>query len=133
MERRSKENHMLLLLIIGLVGWIIPGGGYFVLKENKRGIIVFLTLVLTFGIGLYIGSIGVVDPVGSKPWYIAQIMNSPFVALIGYATAGGTYPVYGKPNEIGQIYTSISGLLNVLCIVNAIYIAHFHWLGAEKE
>jgi|GEM_PF-203938 len=34
------------------------------------------------------------------------------------------YPVYGWPNEIGQIYTMTSGLLNLLCIVNAIYMAH---------
>ncbi len=34
------------------------------------------------------------------------------------------YPVHGWPNEIGQIYTMTSGLLNLLCIVNAIYLAH---------
>jgi len=34
------------------------------------------------------------------------------------------YPVHGWPNEIGQIYTMTSGLLNLLCIVNAIYLGH---------
>ena len=34
------------------------------------------------------------------------------------------YPVHGWPNEIGQIYTMTSGLLNLLCIVNAVYLAY---------
>ena len=120
----SKENHILFLSIVGLLSWLIPGAGYFLLKEKKRAIIIFVTIVLTFCTGLYVGSIGVIDPVGAKPWYAAQIMNSPMVALLGHLTAGGGYPVYGKPNEIGQIYTSIAGLLNLLCIVNAVYLAH---------
>ena len=121
---RSKENKTLFLLTVGLLGWLIPGGGHFLLKEKKRSIIIFVTIVLTFCAGLYIGSIGVIDPIGAWPWYVAQIMNSPMVAALGHLTAGGGYPVYGKPNEIGQIYTSIAGLLNLLCIVNAVYLAH---------
>lgn len=115
---------MLFLLIVALAGWFAPGGGYLLLKETKRAIIIFVTIVLTFCTGLYVGSIGVIDPVGASPWYLAQIMNSPIVAILGHLTAGGGFPVYGRPSEIGQIYTSITGLLNLLCIVNSVYMAH---------
>ena len=124
MARPSKENHVLFLLIVGLLGWLLPGAGHFLLKEQKRAIIIFTTITLTFCVGLYVGSVGVIDPVGAKSWYAAQIMNSPMVAVLGHLTAGGGFPVYGRPNEIGQIYTSIAGLLNLLCIVNAVYLAH---------
>ena len=120
----SKDRGASSLLLVGLAGWLVPGAGYFLLNEKKRGIILFITIVLTFCTGIYIGSIGVIDPVGSKPWYLAQLMNSPLVALLGHLTAGGGYPVYGKPNDIGQIYTSIAGLLNLLCIVNAVYLTY---------
>lgn len=126
MGQLSKNSPTLFLLIVGLLAWLVPGAGHFLLKEKKRSIIIFATIVLTFCAGLYIGSIGVIDPVGAKPWYVAQIMNSPMVAALGHLTAGGGYPVYGRPNEIGQIYTSIAGLLNLLCIVNAVYLAHLH-------
>ena len=126
MGRYSKENHALFMLIVGLSAWLLPGAGHFLLKEKKRSIIIFATITITFCIGLYIGSIGVIDPVGAWPWYAAQIMNSPMVAALGHLTAGGGYPVYGRPNEIGQIYTSITGLLNLLCIVNAVYLAYLH-------
>ena len=120
----SKVNNTIFLLMVGLLAWLIPGAGHLLLKENKRALIIFVTIVLTFLAGLYIGSIGIINPVGAKPWYVAQIMNSPMVAVLGYLATKGNYPVFGRPNEIGQIYTSIAGLLNLLCIVNAVYLAH---------
>jgi len=126
MARLSKENHVLFLLIVGLLGWFLPGAGHLLLKEEKRAIIIFATITLTFCVGLYVGSVGVIDPVGAKAWYVAQIMNSPLVAVLGHLTAGGGFPVYGRPNEIGRIYTGVAGLLNLLCIINAVYLAHLH-------
>jgi len=122
--QRSKENHTLFLLTVGLLAWLVPGAGHLLINQKKHAIIIFATIVLTFCAGLYVGSIGVINPVGAKPWYVAQIMNSPMVAVLGYVVTTGDYSVFGRPNEIGQIYTSITGLLNLLCIVNAIYLAH---------
>ncbi len=126
MATLSKENHVLFLLIVGLLGWFLPGAGHLLLKEEKRALIIFATITLTFCVGLYVGSIGVIDPVGAKAWYVAQIMNSPLVAVLGHLTAGGGFPVYGRPSEIGRIYTGVAGLLNLLCIINAVYLAHLH-------
>jgi hypothetical protein len=131
MAQSPKEKHALFLLIVGLLAWLVPGAGHLALKKRAHAAIIFITIVLTFVTGLYIGSIGVIDPVGAKPWYVAQIMNSPFVAVLGQLTTSGEYPVYSKPAEIGQIYTSIAGLLNLLCIVNAVYLAHLRRTGAD--
>jgi hypothetical protein len=133
MAKSSKEGHIAFLLTVGLMGWFVPGAGHLMINEKKHAIIIFVTIALTFVMGLYIGSIGVINPVGAKPWYVAQIMNSPAVAAIGQMTSTGDYPVYGRPNEIGQIYTSIAGLLNLLCIVNAVYWAHLRRTGAAGE
>jgi len=119
-----QQNHNLFPLTVGIFSWLVPGGGYFLLREKKRAIIICVTIFLTFCMGLYIGSIGVVDPVKSKPWYAAQILTSPLVLFLGRYTSAGGFPVYGRPNEIGQIYTSIAGLLNLLCITNCVCLAH---------
>jgi hypothetical protein len=123
-QRSSQRNNIPFLLAVGLMAWVIPGGGHMLLKDRARSIIIFTTVVLTFCVGIYVGSIGVIDPVRATPWYVAQIMNSPMVAALGHLTRGGAYRVYGWPNEIGQIYTSTAGLLNLLCIVNAVYLAY---------
>jgi hypothetical protein len=122
----AKKNRTQLLMVVGLLSWLIPGAGYFVLEEKKRAIIIFVTITLTLCIGLYVGSIGVIDLVGTAPPYVkaAQLMNSPIVLILSNRTAAGGYPVYGWPNEIGQIYTMVSGLLNLLCVVNAVSLAH---------
>ena len=58
------------------------------------------------------------------------MVHSPVVMMIGSVTASGQYQVYGKPEEIGQIYTGIAGLLNFLCIINAAYLAY---VGVERS
>lgn len=124
MASHSKEGNILYLLVVGLFGWLVPGGGHLIIGKKKHAIIIFVTIVLTFGTGLYIGSVGVINYVNAKPWFLAQLMNSPAVIALAQISKNGGYSVYARPNEIGQIYTSIAGLLNLLCIVNAVYWAH---------
>jgi len=136
MAKDSKIDHSLWLVIVGLLAWAIPGAGHFLIKERRRAVIVFVTITATFMAGIYIGSIGVIDSVGAKPWYLAQIMASPAVKLISQVTRDGQYPSYGKPFDIGQIYTAIAGMLNLLCILSAVYMAHCgrgEIIGEEEE
>lgn len=124
MARQSKIDHGLFLVIVAVLAWAVPGAGHFVIKERKRAIIIFITITLTFLTGLYVGSVGVIDPVGAWPWYVGQMMTSPAVGMLGQITKTGQYHSYGKPADIGQIYTSIAGMLNLLCIVSAVYMAY---------
>lgn len=135
MTQHAKQNHSAFLLTVGLLGWLIPGAGFLLLKEIKRSFIVFATIAVIFSAGLYIGSIGVIDLAGVTPWYIkfTQIMNSPMVVFLGLITASGSYPVYGRPGDIGQIYVTTAGLLNLLCIVNTVYLAHRRTAKAKEN
>ena len=76
MAQRSKESHYAFLITVGLVGWFVPGAGHLVIRENKHAIIIFVTIALTFAAGLYIGSIGVIDPVGAKAWHPRNCLRS---------------------------------------------------------
>ena len=98
MAARSREGHILFLLIVGLLGWLVPGAGHLMLGKKTHAAVIFVTILVTLCTGLYIGSIGVINPVGAKPWYVAQVMNTPAVAALGQMTRGGDYPVYGRPN-----------------------------------
>ena len=89
----QKESNIQFLLFVGLLGWLLPGAGYYPLGEKKRAIIIFVTITLILCIGLYVGSIGVIDLVGPAPTYIkaAQVMNPPIVLILSHYTAGGGY------------------------------------------
>ena len=131
MAKQSRYEHGLFLIIVGLAAWAIPGAGHFIIKEKKRAVIIFITITVTFLLGLYVGSIAVIDSVGAKIWYYAQILVSPAVGALAHATSQAVtesgeriYVSYGNPNSIGQIYTAIAGLLNLLCIISAVYMAY---------
>ena len=95
MSRYSKDKGALFLLRVGFLAWLIPGAGHFVIKEGKRAVIIFVTIILTLCAGLYIGSIGVIEVFGPAPIYVkaAQILNPPIVLILGDHTARSTYPV----------------------------------------
>lgn len=133
---RSVFEQGLWLVIVGLVAWIVPGAGHVLIRERKRGIILFLVITGLFVTGLYVGSIGVVDWVTGRIWFYAQIMYSPAVGIIANITQNGDYPTYGRPCDIGQVYTGIAGLLNVLCIISAVYMAYCgrgRLIGQEEQ
>ncbi len=124
MVKKTDSDHAIFLLVVGMLAWAIPGAGHFLIKEKKRAIVIFVTIVGLFVAGLYIGSVAVVDSAGAGLWYIAQIMASPIVAIVSHITRTGSHEVYGRCADIGQIYTSIAGLLNLLCIISAVYMGH---------
>ena len=70
------------LITVGLVAWMIPGAGHFLIRERKCGIILFAVITTLFAMGLFVGSIGVVDWVTGRIWFYAQILYSPAVGLI---------------------------------------------------
>jgi hypothetical protein len=124
MKFQHKADYMLWLAVVGLAGWVIPGAGHFLIKQQRRAAIIFVTIVLTFTLGLYIGSIGVIDSVGGWAWYIGQMMASPLVWILDHLARSGSYYSYGRPCDIGQIFTTVAGLLNLLSILSAMYMAY---------
>lgn len=141
MAETNTNNRLLLdqglwLATVALAAWMIPGAGHFLVRERKRGIIIFCVVTALFMIGLYVGSVGVVNWVTGRIWFYAQILYSPAAGLIGNITKHGGYPVYGHPSDIGQIYTAIAGLLNLLCILSAVYMAYCgrgEMIGREEQ
>ena len=124
MAKRSNLDHMTLMVTVALLGWAIPGAGHFFIKERKRAIIIFTTIAITYITGLYAGSIGVIDPATSWAWYIPQMMATPLTAFLAHIAAIKEIESLGNPRDVGQIYTSIAGMLNLLCIISAVYMAH---------
>ena len=128
MKERSTIYGLLYSVLVGLIAWALPGAGHIVLKEYARALVMFVGVTALFTAGLYIGSIGVVDPAGASLWYAGQMLTSPMVSLLGQLNMPVNsivpYESYGKPYEIGQIYTSIAGALNLLCVIHAMYIAY---------
>jgi len=126
-----------------IAGWVLPGLGHLLIGDLLRGLILATSITLLWLSGLLIGGIGVVqarDAQGSfRPWFLGQMLIAPSLAIEythdSYrAQYGGSDPLptddgslpaytpsYGRPHEIGTLYTALAGLLNLLAIVDVIY------------
>jgi hypothetical protein len=121
MARQSGNSAMPVLA--GIFAWCIPGAGHWFIGERKRAVIIFISLTIAFLIGIFLGSIAVIEI--KSPWFYAQILFSPIVFYISHLSGGVLHlDSFGRPREIGEIYTAIAGMMNLLCIVNAVFLAH---------
>lgn len=122
---RNSIDFVLFLVIVGVSAWAIPGAGHLLIRERKRAVIICVTVLGLFATGLYIGSLGVLEPVQTA-WYIfvGQMLTTPAVGLLTDIAQKSGYVSYGRPADVGLIYTIIAGLLNLLCISNAVYMAY---------
>ena len=123
---REREYPLTTTAVIApLVGWLIPGGGHILLKRYARGILIFVSVVAMFLIGLgmqgriykpnggdILDILGFVGDVGSGALYfLARIMDW------GNVMAANAAADYGKT------FLIVAGLLNFIAAADAHHIA----------
>jgi hypothetical protein len=112
-------------VVAPIVGWLIPGGGHILLKRYGRGILLLISVVAMFVIGLgmqgriyqpnggdILDILGFVGDVGSGVLYfLARIMDW------GNVLAANAAADYGKT------FLIVAGLLNFIAAADAHHIA----------
>lgn len=130
-----------------VLAWALPGLGHLFMGDTKRGLILCFTICSLFLSGLLIGGVGVVDYKLNRAWFLGQMFNGPAVLLavvrektlmasphanISDKTYFGTpdspnafAPSFGRPNEIGILYTALAGLLNLFIFYDVLERSRF--------
>ena len=119
------------IYFVGLLGWLIPGGGHWLLGMKDRAFVIFFAVTSTLILGLAMGSIEVIDPQHSKAWFFAQILAGlPTIIVtfiqnnaVGVLVQVSDNAIYGRGVDLAQVYTGVAGLLNLLCVVDALFRA----------
>jgi hypothetical protein len=119
-----------------LMAWAVPGLAHFFLAERLRGLCVGLGVGGLFVLGVLIGGVRIVEaprldatrPVASvlsSPTFLGQSMVGPLAFVAAYASkVAATHPEtarirsHARVNEIGTLYTTVAGLLNVLAMLD---------------
>ncbi len=117
-----------------LSAWLLPGLGHIVLGQRRRGIILGVTILTLWGVGLLIGGVSAIDHKQHQFWFFGQVMIGPSLAVdtvnqrikpppsvYGPEASPNYEPSYGKVNEQGLLYTALAGLLNLLAIMDVVY------------
>jgi hypothetical protein len=111
------------------LGWLVPGGGHFLLKRNGRGTLLLLSVTSMFVIGLMLR--GAMFQPQSGDLLTTLINTGGFVgdvcSGILYLLSvwlGYTQPdVAGAVHDYGTKFLVSAGLLNILAMVDAFEIA----------
>jgi hypothetical protein len=126
---RNKPKNENTIYLVGLLAWLIPGAGHWLLGEKNRGAVIFVAICTTFLFGIMLGTIDVIDPQEAKAWFCAQVLCG-LPTIITTILAKILTPnfalekIFGRSRDIGQVYIGVAGLLNLLCILDALYRTH---------
>jgi hypothetical protein len=119
------ETLSLMSVLAPAVGWLVPGAGHMIQKRWIRGLLLFVSIVTLFLLGLamqgriykanggdILDMLGFIGDVGAGGLYILTLANDWGQGAIAYATA-----------DYGTKFMIVAGLLNFIAIADAYHIA----------
>lgn len=140
---RAEANPQIRMSVAAVLTWLLPGAGHLFIGERMRGLIILVTIALTFWGGVAIGGISnTVSPGGRSLWFMGQICAG------GHALAAWglgrwvdpspvpkkdpTFVAFGRSEEISVVYTAICGMLNVLVIFDVLVRAEKPMVASDR-
>lgn len=124
-----------------VAAWLIPGLGHLLAGHTQRGIVLFVCIGGLWLSGLLIGGVSVMHSRNAngaiRPWYMGQAVIAPTLGVeylydrYRSQNAGRDprpdddavpyQPAFGRAYELGTLYSSLAGLLNLLAIIDIAY------------
>jgi len=130
---KSKAQHeqvSMMSVVAPAVGWLIPGAGHMIQKRWIRGLLLFVSIVTLFLLGLamqgriykanggdILDILGFIGDVGAGALYIVTLAADWGQGAIAFATA-----------DYGTKFMIVAGLLNFIAVADAYHIA----IGKKK-
>jgi hypothetical protein len=113
-----------------VVGWLVPGGGHFLLRRTGRGLLLLASITLMFLFGLAMR--GAMFRPESDHDLLSVLIN--YGGFVGDLASGSLYLLstifgYNQPDVAGAVhdygtkFLVSAGLLNILAMVDAFEIA----------
>lgn len=107
------------------IGWLVPGAGHMIQKRWIRGLLLFVSIVTLFLLGLamqgriykanggdILDMLGFIGDIGAGGLYILTLANDWGQGAIAYATA-----------DYGTKFMIVAGLLNFIAVADAYHVA----------
>jgi len=120
-----SETLSLMSVLAPAIGWLVPGAGHMIQKRWIRGLLLFISIVTLFLLGLamqgriykanggdILDMLGFIGDVGAGGLYILTLANDWGQGAIAFATA-----------DYGTKFMIVAGLLNFIAVADAYHIA----------
>lgn len=121
----AEETQSGRLVLLCVAAWAIPGAGHLWLGRRAKGLVFLVALPLMFAIGLAVsGQIAPFDL--SQPLVTLAALADLGIGLPYFIARGlgaGAGDVRAATYEYGNAYVIVSGLLNLLVVIDAYDVA----------
>jgi hypothetical protein len=103
-----------------IVGWLVPGGGHFLLRKWYRGALLAGSIIGMFGLGLamqgklYASAHDILEMLG-----LAGDLGNGLLYVISRAAGLGTQSVQVTVADWGTRFIVVAGMLNVISAIDA--------------
>src|SRR5512147_559128 len=125
-----ETNPEVRMSVAGVLTWLLPGAGHIFIGQRARGLIIMITIAVTFWGGVAIGGVKkTIDPKDRRLWFVGQIcVGGHSLAALGIGALvkpregerASALEAYGRAEEVAVVYTAICGMLNVLVIFDVL-------------
>jgi hypothetical protein len=108
-----------------IAGWLIPGGGHFLLRRWVRGILILASILSMFVLGVMMQG-KLYGPTGADLLDMLGFLGDLGAGLlyfIGHGLGFGQAPVQVVTADYGAKFIVVAGLLNLIAAVDAHSIA----------
>jgi hypothetical protein len=114
--------------LVVLAGWLVPGGGQYLLGRKPRATVFFFAVTLTYLAGMALADFGNVSLERHTYYFLAHVFNGGETILAWLLTMGVVedhVPTHFgiHTGDIGILYTAVASLLNLIVIMDAYGIA----------
>jgi len=103
-----------------IVGWLVPGGGHFLLRKWGRGALLSVSILAMFAIGiamqgkLYAGAHDILEMLDT-----AGDLGNGLLYVVSRAAGWGADQVTQTTGDYGSRFIVVAGLLNIIAAVDA--------------
>src|SRR3984957_2397 len=124
-SKAQQDPVSMMSVVAPAVGWLIPGAGHMIQKRWIRGLLLFVSIVTLFVLGLamqgriykanggdILDILGFIGDVGAGGLYIVTMAHDWGQGAIAFATA-----------DYGTKFMIVAGLLNFISVADAYHIA----------
>lgn len=131
----TRPTHVPWPLVV-LAAYLVPGAGHVLYGERRRGLVIGVSVVVLFVLGVWVGGVRVVElpdlaagtllgKLLSQPAFLGQFFAGPIALLAGWwskslASDPSTAAIlaHARLFDIAQLYTAVAGALNLLAILD---------------
>jgi hypothetical protein len=116
-----------------LVTWLVPGAGHFLLGRRGKAVLYFTLITFVYVLGLMLGDFRNISLANFELHFIAEVFYGGLTLPLLFLTSNLQLDSFNPLLDVGVLFTSVAGLLNVCVMVDVYETAYPRPIPADGK